>query len=124
MEHVCSGDATAGADACAAAEPLVKSSPETSQVVTTLKDGILRAVAIGVPRSPSCGGGREMAFEVEFTTLDCSHFSEGCRMETDGIRELKAHLSRHLKRVRSGARLVVTARGRSIAHHQSGRNTN
>lgn len=36
-------------------------------------------------------------------------------METVGIRELKAHLSRHLKRVRSGARLVVTERGRSIA---------
>ena len=36
-------------------------------------------------------------------------------METVGIRELKAHLSRHLKHVRSGARLVVTERGRSIA---------
>lgn len=36
-------------------------------------------------------------------------------METVGIRELKAHLSRHLKRVQSGARLVVTERGRSIA---------
>ena len=36
-------------------------------------------------------------------------------METVGIRELKAHLSRHLKRVRSGARIVVTERGRSIA---------
>ena len=36
-------------------------------------------------------------------------------METVGIRDLKAHLSRHLKRVRSGARLVVTERGRSIA---------
>lgn len=36
-------------------------------------------------------------------------------METVGIRELKTHLSRHLKRVRSGARLVVTDRGRSIA---------
>lgn len=36
-------------------------------------------------------------------------------MGTVGIRELKAHLSRHLKRVRSGARLVVTERGRSIA---------
>ena len=32
-----------------------------------------------------------------------------------GIRELKAHLSRHLKRVQAGARLVVTDRGRSIA---------
>jgi prevent-host-death family protein len=36
-------------------------------------------------------------------------------MDTVGIRELKASLSRHLKRVRSGARLVVTERGRSIA---------
>lgn len=36
-------------------------------------------------------------------------------METVGIRELKAHLSRHLKRVRSGVRLTVTERGRSIA---------
>jgi prevent-host-death family protein len=36
-------------------------------------------------------------------------------VETVGIRELKTHLSRHLKRVRSGARLVVTERGRSIA---------
>ena len=32
-----------------------------------------------------------------------------------GIRELKAHLSRHLKRVQAGARLRVTARGRVIA---------
>lgn len=36
-------------------------------------------------------------------------------MNTVGIRELKAHLSRYLKRVRSGARLVVTERGWSIA---------
>ncbi len=36
-------------------------------------------------------------------------------METIGIRELKTHLSRHLKRVRSGAQLLVTDRGRSIA---------
>ncbi|MHB8735893.1 MAG: type II toxin-antitoxin system Phd/YefM family antitoxin [Terriglobales bacterium] len=36
-------------------------------------------------------------------------------METVGIRELKTHLSRHLKRVRAGARLLVTAHGRSIA---------
>ena len=36
-------------------------------------------------------------------------------MDSVGIRELKTHLSRHLKRVRSGARLVVTERGRSIA---------
>jgi len=36
-------------------------------------------------------------------------------MDTVGIRELKAHLSRYLRRVRSGARLMVTERGRSIA---------
>ena len=36
-------------------------------------------------------------------------------METVGIRELKAHLSRHLKRVRAGARLAITERGRTIA---------
>ena len=36
-------------------------------------------------------------------------------MDTVGIRELKAHLSRHLRRVRSGVRLMVTERGRSIA---------
>jgi prevent-host-death family protein len=32
-----------------------------------------------------------------------------------GIRALKAQLSRHLKRVRLGARITVTERGRSIA---------
>ena len=36
-------------------------------------------------------------------------------MDTVGIRELKTHLSRHLRRVRSGARLLVTDRGRAIA---------
>ena len=36
-------------------------------------------------------------------------------MDTVGIRDLKTNLSRHLKRVRSGARLLVTERGRSIA---------
>lgn len=36
-------------------------------------------------------------------------------METVGIRALKAHLSRHLKRVRSGVRLAVTERGKTIA---------
>ena len=36
-------------------------------------------------------------------------------METVGIRELKVHLSRHLKRVRAGVRLAVTERGRTIA---------
>ena len=39
-------------------------------------------------------------------------------MSTVGIRELKANLSRHLKRVRSGTRLVVTERGRAIASIQ------
>lgn len=39
-------------------------------------------------------------------------------MNTVGIRELKANLSRHLKRVRSGTRLVVTERGRAIASIQ------
>ena len=36
-------------------------------------------------------------------------------MESVGIRDLKAHLSRHLKRVRAGVRLAVTERGRTIA---------
>ena len=36
-------------------------------------------------------------------------------METVGVRELKTHLSRHLKRVRGGVRLLVTDRGRSLA---------
>lgn len=36
-------------------------------------------------------------------------------MDSVGIRELKTHLSRHLKRVRAGARLLVTERGRTIA---------
>jgi len=36
-------------------------------------------------------------------------------MEKVGIRELKAQLSRHLKRVRAGRRLIVTERGRTIA---------
>jgi prevent-host-death family protein len=39
-------------------------------------------------------------------------------MNTVGIRELKANLSRHLRRVRSGTRLVVTERGRAIASIQ------
>jgi prevent-host-death family protein len=39
-------------------------------------------------------------------------------MTTVGIRDLKANLSRHLKRVRSGTRLVVTERGRAIASIQ------
>jgi prevent-host-death family protein len=39
-------------------------------------------------------------------------------MNTVGIRELKANLSRHLKRVRSGTRLVITERGRAIASIQ------
>ena len=36
-------------------------------------------------------------------------------METIGIRDLKARLSQHLRRVRSGVRLAVTERGRAIA---------
>lgn len=36
-------------------------------------------------------------------------------METVGVRELKMHLSRQLKRVRAGARLVVTDRGQPVA---------
>ena len=36
-------------------------------------------------------------------------------MDTVGIRELKTHLSHHLKRVQAGERLLVTERGRSIA---------
>lgn len=36
-------------------------------------------------------------------------------MNSVGVRELKAHLSRHLRRVRAGARLLVTERGRPIA---------
>jgi prevent-host-death family protein len=39
-------------------------------------------------------------------------------MDTVGIRDLKANLSRHLRRVRSGTRLVVTERGRAIASIQ------
>jgi len=40
---------------------------------------------------------------------------EEMHLDTVGIRELKTHLSRHLKRVRLGARLLVTEHGRSIA---------
>jgi len=36
-------------------------------------------------------------------------------METVGVRDLKANLSRHLRRVRAGARLVVTDRGKPLA---------
>lgn len=36
-------------------------------------------------------------------------------METVGVRELKAHLSRYLRQLRAGGRLLVTDRGRSIA---------
>ena len=36
-------------------------------------------------------------------------------METVGVRELKSGLSRYLKRVRAGARVTVTDRGRAIA---------
>ena len=36
-------------------------------------------------------------------------------MDAVGIRELKAHLSRHLKRVRAGRPLLITERGQVIA---------
>jgi prevent-host-death family protein len=36
-------------------------------------------------------------------------------MDTVGIRELRANLSRHLRRIKSGGYLVVTERGRPIA---------
>ena len=36
-------------------------------------------------------------------------------MDAVGVRDLKNRLSHHLKRVRAGARLVVTERGRPIA---------
>lgn len=36
-------------------------------------------------------------------------------METVGIRDLKARLSLHLQRVRDGATIVVTDRGREVA---------
>ena len=36
-------------------------------------------------------------------------------MESVGVRELKAHLSEHLRRVQAGARLTITDRGRAIA---------
>jgi prevent-host-death family protein len=35
--------------------------------------------------------------------------------ERVGIRELRQHLSRHLRRVRDGERLVVTERGQPVA---------
>jgi prevent-host-death family protein len=36
-------------------------------------------------------------------------------MDAVGIRQLKAHLSRHLRRVQGGAHLTITDRGRAIA---------
>ena len=36
-------------------------------------------------------------------------------MQTVGVRDLKNRLSHHLKRVRAGARLTVTERGKPIA---------
>lgn len=36
-------------------------------------------------------------------------------MEPIGVRDLKAQLSRHLKRVQSGSRLTITDRGKPIA---------
>ena len=44
-------------------------------------------------------------------------------MDTVGIRELKAHLSLHLKRVRAGARLMGDGSWTFYRHHQSGRGT-
>ena len=37
-------------------------------------------------------------------------------METVGVRELKSELSRYLRRVRAGARLTVTERGKAIGN--------
>ena len=39
-------------------------------------------------------------------------------MQTNGVRELKARLSYHLKRVLAGEHLVVTDRGRPVASIQ------
>ncbi len=36
-------------------------------------------------------------------------------MATVGVRELKAHLSEHLKRVQAGERFTITDRGKAIA---------
>jgi prevent-host-death family protein len=36
-------------------------------------------------------------------------------MDTVGVRELKAHLSRCLRRVRAGVRVMVTDRGQAVA---------
>jgi antitoxin (DNA-binding transcriptional repressor) of toxin-antitoxin stability system len=52
---------------------------------------------------------------IRMTALELWCLFRGAYVETVGIRELKTHLSRHLKRVRSGASLLVTERGRSIA---------
>jgi prevent-host-death family protein len=40
-------------------------------------------------------------------------------METVGVRDLKARLSHHLRRVRAGHGLVVTDRGRPVASIQA-----
>ena len=47
----------------------------------------------------------------------CGHLKHetGQMMESVSVRQLKAHLSHHLKRVQSGVRLLITDRGRSIA---------
>jgi len=37
-------------------------------------------------------------------------------MEKAGIREIKAHLSRYLKEVKKGDVIVITERGKAIAH--------
>jgi prevent-host-death family protein len=41
--------------------------------------------------------------------------TRGIAMNSVGVRDLKNRLSHHLKRVRAGAHLVVTERGRPIA---------
>jgi prevent-host-death family protein len=51
----------------------------------------------------------------ESASIWCDHIAREVGMETVGIRDLKTHLSRHLKRVRSGTRLLITEHGRSIA---------
>ena len=65
--------------------------------------------------SSRCQGNTRRGLCVHIVLRLWSHQSPGDSMHTVGIRDLKAHLSRHLKRVRAGTRLLVTERGRSIA---------
>jgi antitoxin (DNA-binding transcriptional repressor) of toxin-antitoxin stability system len=51
--------------------------------------------------------------DVTTSSLDCGNIE--AQMERVGVRELKTHLSRHLERVRRGAHLAVTLRGRVVA---------